>query len=78
MTLTRTRTEKDGTETEFELAHYGGDLPFIAEVRISSIEELRQLKRENRLHSIRMQETAPEEGCRPQRNLVGVRHIKGL
>lgn len=78
MTLTRTRPEKDGTETQFALAHYGGDFPFIAEVRFSSVEELRQLKRENRLHSIRMQETAPEEGCRPQRNLVGVRHIKGL
>ena len=78
MTVTRTRTEKDGTETQFALAHYDGDLPLIAEVRFRSIEELRQLKRENRLHSVRMQETTPQEGRRPQRNLVGVRHIKGL
>ena len=76
--LTRTRKEKDGADTLFQEAEYGGHYPYRIEIGCRNTDEIRQHHREGRLIAVRMIQIDPEEGRRPQVNLVGERHIRGL
>lgn len=76
--LTRIRIEKDGTETLFHEAEYGGRYPYRAVIACQTIDEVRQFARDGRLIGMRMAQVGADEGRRPQVNLVGRRQIKGL
>jgi hypothetical protein len=76
--LYRVRKEKDDTETDFREAHFDGKYPIRAEVAFQSLEELRQFKKDGRLIGVRLSPVASTPGRRPQVNMVGIKHIKGL
>jgi len=76
--LTRIRTEKDGTETLFHEAEYDGAYPYRIELACRNLDEVKRYARRGRLIGIRLEQAHVEERRRPQRNMVGQRHIHGL
>lgn len=76
--LTRIRIEKDGTETLFHEAEYDGAYPYRIELACRNLDEVKGCARRGRLIGIRLEQAHVEERRRPQRNMVGKRHIHGL
>jgi hypothetical protein len=71
--MKRIRKNDDGTETEFRLLEFDNNGPIRAEIAVASLDELRELRRLNKLISVRMIEVPPAGstlGRQPQRNLA--------
>lgn len=72
--MRRVRKEDDGSETVFELLEFQEMGPYRAEVRVRSLDDLRRLKREGVLISVRMIGEPKDKTV--QRNLVPWREIE--
>lgn len=72
--MKRVRKEKDGSETTFRPSTYDPKNCYHAEIQVSSLDELRNLKRSGKLIALRMVGTV--KGGRRQDNLVAWREIE--
>lgn len=76
--MKRIRKNKDGTTTEFHLKMFDEMGPIRAEISVNDLAELRALKREGKLISVRM-EAPPKQGRkRPQVNLAPWHEIEDI
>ncbi|NCA72569.1 MAG: hypothetical protein EOM91_21420 [Sphingobacteriia bacterium] len=74
--MKRIRTRKDGSTAEFHLKEFDQNGPIRAEIVVASVDELRALKKENKLLAVRM-EGPPNPGrTQNQVNLVAWREIE--
>jgi hypothetical protein len=76
MPIERLRNEDDGTTTVFTLADFPGDGPYHAEIRVSSLDEIRRLRAAGVLIALRMR--GHPAGKVQQTNLAPIGEITGL
>lgn len=71
--MRRVRENDDGIPTVFEELTYDANGPYRAEISVASLQDLRELKRNGKLISVRMRGVKP--GVADQRSLINADEI---